>query len=98
MQHLVYVEEHVKNYRPQILVLTGPPNYRPALLDFANLICKSKSLLVCGDVIKVVIDQTILCKIRIQTFGCFFKKGKPYGSRKIANAKKSLHVPSTKEN
>ena len=53
MQHLVYVEEHVKNYRPQILVLTGPPNHRPALLDFANLICKGKSMLICGDVIKV---------------------------------------------
>ncbi|KAK9508116.1 hypothetical protein O3M35_007849 [Rhynocoris fuscipes] len=46
------VQEHVKNYRPQILVLSGMPGYRPALIDFANLITKGKSLLVCSQFIK----------------------------------------------
>ncbi|KAI9556388.1 hypothetical protein GHT06_018962 [Daphnia sinensis] len=35
IQQLVHIEEHVKNYRPQILVLTGYPGTRPALVDFA---------------------------------------------------------------
>jgi solute carrier family 12 sodium/potassium/chloride transporter 2 len=48
------VAEHVKNYRPQILILSGMPGYRPALIDFANLITKGKSLLICGQIIKVV--------------------------------------------
>ncbi|XP_066994465.2 bumetanide-sensitive sodium-(potassium)-chloride cotransporter isoform X2 [Anabrus simplex] len=42
------MEEHVKNYRPQILVLTGMPGSRPPLVDFANLITKGLSLLICA--------------------------------------------------
>ncbi len=53
IQQLVHIEEHVKNYRPQILALTGIPNARPALVDFAYLICKRNSLLICGDVVRV---------------------------------------------
>ncbi|XP_046651512.1 solute carrier family 12 member 3-like isoform X1 [Daphnia pulicaria] len=52
IQQLVHIEEHVKNYRPQILVLTGLPNTRPALVDFAYLICKNNSLMVCGNVVE----------------------------------------------
>ncbi|XP_046634296.1 bumetanide-sensitive sodium-(potassium)-chloride cotransporter-like [Daphnia pulicaria] len=52
IQQLVHVEEHVKNYRPQILALTGHPATRPALVDFAYLICKSNSLLICANVVK----------------------------------------------
>jgi solute carrier family 12 sodium/potassium/chloride transporter 2 len=44
------VEEHVKNYRPQILVLSGMPSARPALVDFAHLITKNQSMLVCGHI------------------------------------------------
>lgn len=47
---LNFVEEHVKNYRPQILVLTGMPTARPALIDFANLLTKALSMLVCGHI------------------------------------------------
>ncbi len=53
IQQLVHIEEHVKNYRPQILVLTGPPNTRPALVDFAYLICKKNSLMICGNIVQV---------------------------------------------
>ncbi|XP_068117196.1 solute carrier family 12 member 3 [Hyperolius riggenbachi] len=45
------VEEHIKNYRPQCLVLTGPPNFRPALVDFVGTFTKKQSLMVCGNVI-----------------------------------------------
>ncbi|CAD7082120.1 unnamed protein product [Hermetia illucens] len=52
VQHLNNVEEHVKNYRPQILVLSGLPNSRPVLVDFAYLLTKNLSLLVCGHVLR----------------------------------------------
>lgn len=46
------VDEHVKNYRPQILVLSGLPSARPILIDFADLVTKKLSLLICGHVIE----------------------------------------------
>uniref|UniRef100_A0A0P4WBS6 Na+/K+/2Cl-cotransporter n=1 Tax=Scylla olivacea TaxID=85551 RepID=A0A0P4WBS6_SCYOL len=46
------IEEHVKNYRPQILVLSGPVGSRPPLIDFAYSITKNISLLACGHVIQ----------------------------------------------
>ena len=54
---LASTEEHVKNYRPQILVLSGTPASRPPLIDFANLITKNISLLVCGHVLTVSITR-----------------------------------------
>ncbi|XP_014908787.1 solute carrier family 12 member 3 [Poecilia latipinna] len=45
------VEDHVKNYRPQCLVLTGPPSSRPALLDLVNCFTKDLSLMMCGNVV-----------------------------------------------
>lgn len=52
VQQLNNVDEHVKNYRPQLLLLTGAPNTRPILVDLANLLTKNLSLLICGHVIK----------------------------------------------
>nr|CAD2122133.1 unnamed protein product [Meloidogyne enterolobii] len=43
-------EDHVKNYRPQLLVLTGNPVARQALVDFAYCISNGRSLLLCGHV------------------------------------------------
>uniref|UniRef100_A0AAQ5Y3Z5 Solute carrier family 12 member 3 n=1 Tax=Amphiprion ocellaris TaxID=80972 RepID=A0AAQ5Y3Z5_AMPOC len=45
------VEDHVKNYRPQCLVLTGPPSRRPALVDLVSCLTKSLSLMMCGNVV-----------------------------------------------
>ncbi|XP_076356128.1 solute carrier family 12 member 2-like isoform X2 [Tachypleus tridentatus] len=45
-------EDHVKNYRPAILVLTGNPSSRPPLVDFAYSITKKTGLMVCGHVIQ----------------------------------------------
>ncbi|XP_006106335.1 solute carrier family 12 member 3 isoform X1 [Myotis lucifugus] len=45
------VEEHIKNYRPQCLVLTGPPNFRPALVDFVGTFTRNLSLMICGHVL-----------------------------------------------
>uniref|UniRef100_A0A8C6SHL3 Solute carrier family 12 member 3 n=1 Tax=Neogobius melanostomus TaxID=47308 RepID=A0A8C6SHL3_9GOBI len=47
------VEDHVKNFRPQCLVLTGPPNKRPALVDFVGSFTKHISLMICGDILTV---------------------------------------------
>lgn len=57
VQELVNIEEHVKNYRPQILVLSGLPSSRPPLVDFAYLICKNLSMMVCGHIAKQQLNQ-----------------------------------------
>ncbi|XP_060811351.1 bumetanide-sensitive sodium-(potassium)-chloride cotransporter [Bombus pascuorum] len=52
VQQLDRVEEHVKNYRPQLLVLSGTPSTRSALIDFAHCITKNNSLFICGHIIE----------------------------------------------
>lgn len=47
------VQEHVKNFRPQMLVLSGNPICRPALVDLASLVTHGNSLMICGNVILV---------------------------------------------
>uniref|UniRef100_H2XTN7 Solute carrier family 12 member 2 n=1 Tax=Ciona intestinalis TaxID=7719 RepID=H2XTN7_CIOIN len=44
------VDDHVKNFRPQLMVLTGSPKHRPALLHIASQITKNVSLMVCANV------------------------------------------------
>ncbi|PAV63134.1 hypothetical protein WR25_12391 [Diploscapter pachys] len=51
MVKLANTEEHVKNYRPQFLILSGNPATRPSLLDFAYNITKGHSLMICGYVV-----------------------------------------------
>jgi len=51
VQSLTDTPEHVKNYRPKLLVLSGNPTHRIPLLDFGNLITKKLSLLITGHVI-----------------------------------------------
>ena len=46
----------VLSLRPQCLVLTGPPNLRPALVDFVGSFTKNVSLMICGDIIMVSDD------------------------------------------
>ncbi|RVE65488.1 hypothetical protein OJAV_G00116990 [Oryzias javanicus] len=48
--HLSGVEDHIKNFRPQCLVMTGYPNSRPALLDLVHTFTKNVGLMVCGHV------------------------------------------------
>uniref|UniRef100_A0A8C4MHK9 Solute carrier family 12 member 3 n=1 Tax=Equus asinus TaxID=9793 RepID=A0A8C4MHK9_EQUAS len=50
---LTNVQDHVKNFRPQCLVLTGPPSQRPALVDFVGALTKKMSLMICGNVVLV---------------------------------------------
>ncbi|XP_059081175.1 solute carrier family 12 member 2-like [Tigriopus californicus] len=42
--------DHVKNFRPKVLVFSGNPAHRIPLMDFANLLTKKLSLLMCADI------------------------------------------------
>lgn len=46
------VNDHIKNYHPQVLVLSGSPHTRPPLVDLGNLITKHHSLLIVGDIVQ----------------------------------------------
>ncbi|XP_035514944.1 solute carrier family 12 member 2-like, partial [Morone saxatilis] len=48
--NLTGVEDHVKNFRPQCLVLAGYPNSRPALLQLVHSFTKNVGLMVCGHI------------------------------------------------
>uniref|UniRef100_A0A671WYH7 Solute carrier family 12 member 2 n=1 Tax=Sparus aurata TaxID=8175 RepID=A0A671WYH7_SPAAU len=48
--NLTGVEDHVKNFRPQCLVLTGYPSSRPALLQLVHSFTKNVGLMVCGHI------------------------------------------------
>ncbi|KAM5193000.1 solute carrier family 12 member 2 isoform 2-T2 [Mantella aurantiaca] len=53
LQHtirLAGVEDHVKNFRPQCLVLIGAPSSRPALLHLVHAFTKNVGLMICGHV------------------------------------------------
>ncbi|CAG9765408.1 unnamed protein product [Ceutorhynchus assimilis] len=58
-QQLNTVEEHVKNFRPQILILSGMPSARPALVEFAHFITKNLSMLVCGHINTSPLSQRV---------------------------------------
>ncbi|KAK2488810.1 hypothetical protein MC885_011502 [Smutsia gigantea] len=48
---LTTVEDHVKNFRPQCIVLTGGPMTRPALLDITYAFTKNSGLCICCEVL-----------------------------------------------
>jgi len=52
------IQEHVKNFRPQILVFTGNPIYRPALVDLCSLVTYGHSLMICANVILVSLKNS----------------------------------------
>ena len=50
VQRLTDMDDHIKNYRPKILVLSGIPAHRLPLIDFATLLTRKLSLLIFADV------------------------------------------------
>ncbi|KAG7521957.1 solute carrier family 12 member 3 [Solea senegalensis] len=56
------VQDHVKNFRPQCLVLTGPPTRRPALVDLVHALTKGLSLMMCGNVVTATSSPAALHK------------------------------------
>ncbi|CAD6995861.1 unnamed protein product [Ceratitis capitata] len=51
VHRLQNVSDHVKNYHPQILVLSGDPSSRPPLIDFGNMLTRHNSLMFIGNVV-----------------------------------------------
>ena len=56
VQTLAKVEDHVKNYRPKLIVMSGDPSSRPCLVDFANLLTKRLSLLQFAQIVHEDLD------------------------------------------
>uniref|UniRef100_A0A669E9V3 Solute carrier family 12 member 10, tandem duplicate 1 n=1 Tax=Oreochromis niloticus TaxID=8128 RepID=A0A669E9V3_ORENI len=52
------VQARAKTPSPQCLVMTGPPNQRPALVDFVGAFTKNASLMICGDIMMEPDRQT----------------------------------------
>ncbi|KAI7798279.1 solute carrier family 12 member 2-like [Triplophysa rosa] len=48
--HLTGVEDHIKNFRPQCLMMSGYPNSRPALVYLVHAFTKNVGLMICGHV------------------------------------------------
>ncbi|XP_040062152.1 solute carrier family 12 member 2 [Ixodes scapularis] len=65
------VRDHIKNYRPQILVLTGNPADRLPLVDFAYLLTKKLSLMVCGDIRKPPMSYRSRNLLTAKAYRCF---------------------------
>jgi len=53
VHRLQNVSDHVKNYHPQVLVLSGDPKTRPPLVDFGYLLTKNNSLMFVANIIPV---------------------------------------------
>merc|ERR1712223_2366311 len=51
MEWLNEVPDHVKNYRPKVLVFSGVPSERKEMVEFANLIVKKHSFMICSNVV-----------------------------------------------
>ncbi|KAL7639365.1 UNVERIFIED_CONTAM: hypothetical protein RMT77_009866 [Armadillidium vulgare] len=70
---LITVEDHIKNYRPQVLLLSGSPGARPALVHFANSITKNLSFLSCADIVKGPLAQRTRYIITRKAYNWFTK-------------------------
>jgi solute carrier family 12 sodium/potassium/chloride transporter 2 len=57
VQSLNDVPEHVKNYRPKLLVFSGVPAHRQPLVDFGYLITKKLSLMICSHIETVGVNR-----------------------------------------
>ncbi|GBG27552.1 Solute carrier family 12 member 3 [Hondaea fermentalgiana] len=55
---------HVKNYRPQCLVLSGPPRARPALALFVAGLRKARGVTIFGDVLVGDVSDPSLVRTR----------------------------------
>ncbi|PNF24775.1 Bumetanide-sensitive sodium-(potassium)-chloride cotransporter [Cryptotermes secundus] len=66
---LVNVHDHVKNYEPQILVLSGKPQDRPPLVDLAHLITKNSALMVCGQVSEERLSHRARMNLTLKSYG-----------------------------
>ncbi|KAL4717185.1 hypothetical protein ACJJTC_017072 [Scirpophaga incertulas] len=66
--------DHVKNYRPQILVLTGYPAERPILTDFTYLLTKGLSLMLCGHILQGQVSHRAREALATRAYHWFSKR------------------------
>jgi len=52
VQSLNEVPDHVKNYRPKLLVFSGNPSERKELIEFGSMIVKKHSFMICTNIVK----------------------------------------------
>ncbi|XP_052742375.1 bumetanide-sensitive sodium-(potassium)-chloride cotransporter isoform X2 [Bicyclus anynana] len=74
VHQLNQVTEHVKNYRPQILVLTGFPGERPLLTDFTYLLTKGLSLMLCGHILQSPVNHRTREALSNRAYHWFLKR------------------------
>lgn len=63
--------EHIKNFHPQILILSGNPITRPALIDLGGLITKNSSLLMVGDVLESKLSHRLRTEMVAEAYRYF---------------------------
>ena len=64
---LATVEDHAKTYRPKILCMSGNPEDRPALVDFASLFTRGVSLLEVAHIIDSTVDHREFGEKKLKT-------------------------------
>merc|ERR1719430_2645174 len=52
VQSLNDVPDHVKNYRPKLLLFSGVPGHRTELIEFGSMIVKKHSFMICTNIVK----------------------------------------------
>jgi solute carrier family 12 sodium/potassium/chloride transporter 2 len=52
LKKLENMADHVKNYRPHLLLLSGRPSSRPDLVKFSSQIIGNNGIIICGDILK----------------------------------------------
>eukprot|EP00058_Branchiostoma_floridae_P024265 XP_002609755.1 hypothetical protein BRAFLDRAFT_78583 [Branchiostoma floridae] len=77
------VGDHIKTYRPQLLVLTGAPHHRPPLVDLGSHITKDVGLMICGQVIQGELTQANIRKCTSQKENKWMQKRKLTGMGKM---------------
>ncbi|CAD5207344.1 unnamed protein product [Bursaphelenchus okinawaensis] len=78
LQKLTYTEIHVKNYRPQILLMSGNPASRVGLLDFAHGITKGDSLLMCVHIVPYPQIERVfeILRLLVREIECWLKESR----------------------
>ncbi|XP_074594800.1 bumetanide-sensitive sodium-(potassium)-chloride cotransporter-like [Brevipalpus obovatus] len=56
---LNFMPDHIKTYRPQILLFSGSTTARPALVDFTYSIVRGIGMLACGHIIQTKLSHKI---------------------------------------
>ncbi|XP_059362989.1 solute carrier family 12 member 1 [Carassius carassius] len=83
------VDEHIKNFRPKCLVMTGSPRTRPALLDLAHSFTKNYGLCLTCEVFVGVRDKNLQdMSAAVQQIQKWLNKQK----------RKAFYTPVTSEN